>query len=158
MKNGRVKPLQGLRYTSFEKLKTARDESNSLMETGRIHSPQNVYTEYPDLRRDEWTTKILPALKISPLPLLVKKSGLSRRALMDLRAGRSRPHVKNQERLAMIRRELGPPNMKSSVIPAFAQERKASTPFQEELTTPGSMWRPLAAEERPAPAAELSSR
>ena len=32
-----------------------------------------------------------------PLVQLVKETGLSRRALIDLRAGRSRPHLKNVE-------------------------------------------------------------
>lgn len=42
---------------------------------------------------------IRPALKKIPLSVLMKATGMSRRALMDLRAGRSRPHVKNRERL-----------------------------------------------------------
>jgi hypothetical protein len=33
------------------------------------------------------------------LKVLVELSGLSRRALIDLRAGRSRPHRKNREML-----------------------------------------------------------
>jgi len=85
-------------------------ESNSLedVESGLIHSEQNVYTEYPDPRRDEWQTKTLPALRRIPLKCLVKacEGKLSRRALIDLRAGRSRPHPENQEMLAAILREL----------------------------------------------------
>jgi hypothetical protein len=49
----------------------------------------------------------MPALRKMPLPILVKMSGLSRRTLIDIRAGRSRPHRKNQERLASIARKLG---------------------------------------------------
>ncbi len=30
------------------------------MESGLVHSPQNVYTEYPDPPCDEWKTKIVP--------------------------------------------------------------------------------------------------
>jgi hypothetical protein len=71
-----------------------------------IHSAQNVYTEYPDPRRDEWQTKIWPALKKPPLDLLVKMSGLSRRAIIDLRGGRSSPHPKNQERIVSVLRKL----------------------------------------------------
>src|SRR5262249_4291374 len=41
------------------------------VESGLIHSDQNVYTEYPDPRRDEWKTKILPAIKELPLSRLV---------------------------------------------------------------------------------------
>jgi len=52
---------------------------------------------------------ILPALKKIPLRRLVKEcSGqISRRALIDLRAGRSsRPHRKNRELLISVLRDL----------------------------------------------------
>jgi hypothetical protein len=96
------------RHIRVKQIKYIGKESNSLeeVESGLIHSAQNVYTEYPDLRRDEWETKILPALKKAPLNLLVKMSGLSRRALMDLRAGRSRPHRKNEQLLTTLVRTL----------------------------------------------------
>jgi hypothetical protein len=47
---------------------------------------------------------ILPALKKIPLRILVNEcSGqIRRRALIDLRAGRSRPHARNQELLKKI--------------------------------------------------------
>jgi hypothetical protein len=73
-------------------------ESNRLeeVEAGTIHSEGDVYTEYPDARRDEWQTNILPAIKAMTLSELERKcSFLSRRALIDLRAGRSRPHRKH---------------------------------------------------------------
>ncbi len=74
-------------------------ESNFLedVETGMVHSPEAAYTEYFDKRRDEWQTRILPELKTLPLNLLVERCAgvISRRALIDLRAGRSRPHPKN---------------------------------------------------------------
>ena len=55
-------------------------ESNLLedVEAGIIHSSDTVYTEYVDKRRDEWETKIRPALKKIPLSVLQKVSGLSR--------------------------------------------------------------------------------
>jgi hypothetical protein len=79
-------------------------ESNRLeeVESGMIHNADSAYTEYPDRRRDEWQTKILPALKRIRLVELVAKTGMSRRALIDLRAGRSRPHPRNQKLLAHI--------------------------------------------------------
>ncbi|PYX63819.1 MAG: hypothetical protein DMG78_31240, partial [Acidobacteria bacterium] len=53
------------RHVRIEQIKYVGKESNSLeeVETGLIHSAENVYTEYPDPRRDEWTTKIVPALR-----------------------------------------------------------------------------------------------
>jgi hypothetical protein len=99
------------RHIQFDLIKYIGKESNILedVESGLVHSDQDAYTEYTDPRRDEWTTKIRPALKKVPLRVLVRecRGRLSRRALIDLRAGRSRPHRKNQELLAAISRKLG---------------------------------------------------
>ncbi len=54
-----------------------------------------VYTEYPDPRRDEWATRILPKLKAMPLRELMQRTGLPRSTLQAVRAGR-RPHQKNR--------------------------------------------------------------
>jgi hypothetical protein len=96
------------RHIHVDAIKYIGKESNSLEEVdaGLIHSAQSVYTEYPDPRRDEWETKILPALKRIQLSRLIALTRLSRRALIDYRTGRSKPHSKNLERLAAIVREL----------------------------------------------------
>jgi hypothetical protein len=98
------------RHVSIDGIKYIGKESNSLedVESGLVHDQRNVYTEYPDQRRDEWQTKIMPALRDARLTDLVRhcKGHISRRALIDLRAGRSRPHRRNQERLAAILRKL----------------------------------------------------
>jgi hypothetical protein len=78
-----------------------------MWDAGLIKSSEDVYTTYKDPGRSEWKTKILPALKKAPLALLVNESGMSKRALMDIRAGRSIPHPKNQELLANVLRKLG---------------------------------------------------
>jgi hypothetical protein len=54
--------------------------------------------------RRGWATRILPAVKRADLALLENacKERLSRRALIDIRAGRSTPHRKNQEFLASV--------------------------------------------------------
>jgi hypothetical protein len=92
------------RHVEVAQIKYIGKESNSLEEVdaGLIHSAQNVYTEYVDPRRDQWRTIILPALKKASLSQLVKVSGLARSTLIELRAGRSRPHCKNRKRLAEI--------------------------------------------------------
>jgi hypothetical protein len=86
-------------------------ESNSLenVESGLEHDEKNVYTEYVDLKRDEWAAKMFPALKRIPLKVLVERcrGKLSRSALIDLRAGRSRPHRKTRELLMRVLRKLG---------------------------------------------------
>lgn len=68
-------------------------ESNRLeeIESGTIHSAQNVYTEYPDPRRDEWQTKIMPVLKKLRVAALIKLSRKSRSMLTRALAGRSIP-------------------------------------------------------------------
>jgi hypothetical protein len=92
------------RNIRVDQIKYIGKESNSLEEVdqGLIHSAQNVYTEYPDPRRDEWETKIIPALRQIPLTQLQVMSGLSRRALIYARVGRRRPHKTHQQILAAI--------------------------------------------------------
>ena len=96
------------RHVRIEQVRYIGKESNSLeeVESGLIHSEQSVYTEYPDRRRDEWQTKILPALREAPLARLVEFNGLSRSTLIEIRAGRSRPHPRNQKLLVVFLRKL----------------------------------------------------
>jgi hypothetical protein len=100
------------RHIKIDQIKCIGKESNSLedVDAGSAHSEKTIYTEYVDRRRDEWSSKIQPALRKVPLKLLVEKckGQLSRRAIIDLRAGRSRPHRKNQELLTTIVQQLAP--------------------------------------------------
>ncbi len=97
------------RHIEVGQIKYIGKESNNLedVEAGLIHSAQNVYTEYVDPNRDDWRTVIVPALKKIPLAQVVELSRLARSTLIEIRAGRSRPHRKNREGLAAIVRELG---------------------------------------------------
>lgn len=97
------------RHVYIDLIKYIGKESNSLedVDAGLVHSERGVYTEYPDRRRDEWQMKILPALRIPPLTVLITETGMSRRALLNLRAGRSRPHAGNLETLVGALRKLG---------------------------------------------------
>jgi len=49
------------RHVRIERIIYIGRESNRLeeIEAGIIHSPEGVYTEYPDPSRDEWETRIL---------------------------------------------------------------------------------------------------
>jgi len=78
------------------------------VQAGLVHE-QNVYTVYEDPRRNFWRVKVLPVLRRVPLAMLVPlcMGTLSRRALINIRAGRSTPHVKNQESLASVLRASG---------------------------------------------------
>jgi hypothetical protein len=84
-------------------------ESNRLeeIEAGAIHSPESVYTEYPDSSRDPWQTKILPVLNKIPIAALIRFSGKSRSMLRRTLAGQSRPLRRNQELLKSILHRLG---------------------------------------------------
>ncbi len=97
------------RHVQIDRVRFIGKESNALedVEAGMIHSADAVYTEYPDPKRDEWIAKILPILKKTPLSVLTKETGLSRRALISLRVGDSRPRRKNWELIATGFRRLG---------------------------------------------------
>jgi hypothetical protein len=96
------------RYIRVAQIIYIGKESNSLeeVESGTIHSAQSVYTEYPDPRREEWQTKILPVLKKLPVAVLSKLSGKSRSMLTRALAGRSRPRRQNQALLKSILHRL----------------------------------------------------
>jgi hypothetical protein len=97
------------RHIRIGLIKSIGKESNSLedVESGMVHSADDVYTEYPDPRRDEWQTGLLPALRAAPLAALIAETGMSRRALMDHRAGRSRPYARNLDVLRSVLQKLG---------------------------------------------------
>jgi hypothetical protein len=96
------------RHLRIDQIKYVGKESNSLedVEAGLIQSAENVYTEYPDPKRDEWETKIRPALKKVSLSSLQKLTGLSRRMLIDARKGHRRPYPRHQKLIAEVLRKL----------------------------------------------------
>ena len=98
------------RRIAIDQIKFIGKESNSLeeVEAGLIHDEQSVYTEYVDPKRDIWATKTLPAIKNTKPSVLIHacRAFLSSRALRDIRAGRSTPHRKNQERLQSVIEKL----------------------------------------------------
>jgi hypothetical protein len=99
------------RHVKIDFIKCIGKESNSLksVDEGMVHSEQNVYTEYADPKRTEWITKIQPALKKPKLEVLVEDCGkrLSRREIIELRAGRKKPHRGTQQLLESILKRLG---------------------------------------------------
>lgn len=98
------------RHVRIGELTNIGKESNSLEEvqTGIEHEEANVYTEYRDPRRGRWNTTVLPALRKASLVTLERmcEGQLSRRALIDIRAGRSTPHRRNQALLAEVAEKL----------------------------------------------------
>lgn len=100
--------LLSRRHVSVRRIRFIGKESNLLegVEAGLVHSANEAYTEYHDPRRSEWQTSILPRLKAARLCVLVAKTGLSKRALINLRAGRSLSHTKNQELIVAALKEM----------------------------------------------------
>lgn len=96
------------RHVRIEKIEYIGKESNRIeeVESGLLHSEADVYTHYGDTRRDEWETKIRPALQKVSLNELGKRTRISRRAIIDWRMGRSRPHPRNRNLLVSALREL----------------------------------------------------
>lgn len=97
------------RHVHIDRIRFIGKESNLLEEVdaGLIHSNEEAYTEYIDLRRDEWELKIRPALKSVSIPTLCLKTGLSRRMIINARTGKARPHPRNQALLSSVLRALG---------------------------------------------------
>ena len=79
------------------------------IDEGLEHSEKNVYTEYSDPKRTDWIVKIPPALKSVTLKDLVSACGAkpSRREIIELRAGRSKPHRGTQALLLAVLKRLG---------------------------------------------------
>jgi hypothetical protein len=120
------------RHICIDHLRYIGKESNQLeaVDAGLIHCGESIYTEYVDQNRDAWQTKILPVLKRLPLSYLIRESGLSRRALLDIRAGRSRPHRNNQLRLmALIKRDSIQTQRSQRPPLVGCQDTNEETPF-----------------------------
>jgi hypothetical protein len=103
---GGIASIETLRKDS---IRSIGKELSSLedVEAGMIHSADDVYTVYPDRWRDEWETKIRPAMKKISIAILQNETELSRRMLIDSRTGRSRPHPPNQRFIVAALRKLG---------------------------------------------------
>lgn len=63
------------RHIQIDGIEYIGKESNLLEEVdaGSVRDPNRVYTRYPDIRRDEWITKIVPALGGTKIKSLVEK-------------------------------------------------------------------------------------
>lgn len=63
----------------------------------------DVYTDYPNPRRDEWETKWLPLLRSTPVPKL-EGEGVSRATIYAARAGRALYGRTKDRLIAALRR------------------------------------------------------
>ena len=81
--------LLGRRHVAIDSITCIGKESNRLeeVEEQSLLVPSDVYTEYPDPRRDEWDSKWLPMLRSKAVPELENR-GVSRATIYAARAGR----------------------------------------------------------------------
>jgi hypothetical protein len=90
--------LLGRRHIAIDGFVFIGRESNKLedVESQSAADSTEVYTEYNDPQRDEWTTKWLPMLRSTKVPDLLAE-GVSRATIYAVRAGRSLyPSTKNK--------------------------------------------------------------
>ncbi len=72
-----------------------------------MHTSSDVYTEYPDPRRDPWETEVRPVLRKIPLKVFEELTGKHRRVLIDARTGRRRPREASRNLLVALAQRLG---------------------------------------------------
>jgi len=98
------------RHIVIDSISYIGKESNELedVEAGMV-SPDQVYTQFTDKRRDYWNTKVRPAMRDKRVSIrtLTIATGLSRRMLIDARLGKRRPHLKHRQRIASALSRLG---------------------------------------------------
>jgi hypothetical protein len=103
---------RAVRKTQIQAMRTKLDElakeSNELedVEAGMV-SPDQAYTQFTDKRRDFWSTKVRPSMRLVSIQNLATATGLSRRMLIDARLGKRRPHLKHRQRIAAVLIRLG---------------------------------------------------
>lgn len=78
-------------------------ESNNLeqVQSGLIHDPDDVITEYCH-KEHFFARRIVPELRRMPIRELMERSGLDRRTLQRIRAGKSMPSPQNRQKLTEI--------------------------------------------------------
>jgi len=96
------------RHVRMGVLRYIGKESNAIedVDAGLVHAATDVYTEYPDPRRDEWRTSVVPALKRIPLKVFERLTGKPRKMLIAARRGHRELRRENRELLIAVARRL----------------------------------------------------
>ena len=91
--------LLGRRHVAIDAITYIGKESNRLeeVEEQSLFDPSDVYTKYPDPRRDEWTTKIRPKLQGVLVPEACEGTGISRPQMQRYRNKGARPQAEHLE-------------------------------------------------------------
>ena len=86
---------------AIESIALIGKESNRLeeVEEQSVTDASDVYTEYPDPRRDEWATKWLPALRKATVGEACAETGISRAQMQRYRNKGARPRRDHLKRV-----------------------------------------------------------
>ena len=86
----------GATSKSKRSISSARNRTSSKRPTeGSVTDAGDVYTEYPNPRRDEWA-KTLAILRLAPAEAITVATGISRRTVQRIRNGHSQPTRRNK--------------------------------------------------------------
>jgi hypothetical protein len=93
--------LLSRRHVAIGKVHFIGKESNKLedVEEGAVSDARDAYTEYPDPRRDEWKTKILPFLQRTSAQVISDATGISRRTVQRIRNEQTKPTAEHKRLL-----------------------------------------------------------
>lgn len=96
------------RHVRIGALRYIGKESKAIedVDAGLVHAATDVYTEYPDPRRDEWRTRVVPALQRIPRKLFERLTGKPRKMLIAARRGHRELRRENRELLIAVARRL----------------------------------------------------
>jgi hypothetical protein len=85
--------LLGWRHVTMNGFTYIGKESNSLeeVEAETTSDAADVYTEYPDPRRDEWINAVLPFLRTTSARRITESTGISRRTVQRIRNEQTKP-------------------------------------------------------------------
>jgi hypothetical protein len=100
--------LLGRRHVAMDGFTYIGKESNNLeeVEAETASDATEVYTEYPDPQRDEWTAHTLPAMRATSAQVLVQGTGISRRTIQRIRNEQTKPTVHHKRMLEAFIRAL----------------------------------------------------
>jgi hypothetical protein len=127
------------RHVAIDSITYIGKESNRLEAVAEqsLLDPSRVYTDYPDPRRDEWATKILPKIKAVPLREACKDTGISRAQMQRYRNKDARPraeHLETIQRSLELRTRQTAPRTQSRLHAAILQfpDKGRSEPASKE--------------------------
>jgi hypothetical protein len=97
------------RHVVIEQIRFIGKEANEMedVEAGLVHSPDDVFTEYVDPRRDFWQTVVRPAVLRASLNELQRETGLPRQTLVDARRNRRKVRRRTRQIILAALNRLG---------------------------------------------------